>query len=227
MIVGDFRVQHAADGEGGVGVGVVEHHIDAPSAGGRGTFVIHMYPACVGGDGDSAADVYDFAVRQIQLGGGFVGACREVADAGAGGLFGADDYLVREVFKVVQAVLFQQGQKTLRADFARCHLSVKVALHVVGLAHIGEHEIPHILIAFALSHELADGYPETFLKHIPRPCADAVAAHIGVMNGGAEKGDGSAGSVWAVFEHGIQHGHIQQLTCCEIRVVGDEHIAGG
>ena len=87
VIVGDFRIQHAADGEGGVGVGVVEHHIDAPSAGGRGAFVIHMYRACVGADGDSAADVYDFAVRQIQLGGGFVGACREVADAGAGGLF--------------------------------------------------------------------------------------------------------------------------------------------
>ena len=103
---------------------------------------------------------------------------------------------------------------------------MQVAGHVVGLADIGQDELPHVLVALACFHELADGDPQALFKAVPGPRADAVAPHVGVVDGGAEVGDGhgvAPGSRGAPHRH--QHGHVQQLARGEIGVVGNQHVA--
>ena len=79
--------------------------------------------------------------------------------------------------------------QALRADLARRHLGVQVAGHVVGLAHVGEDELPHVVVALAGAHQLDDRDPQPFLEHVAAAGADAVAADVGVVDRRAEQGD--------------------------------------
>ena len=61
----------------------------------------------------------------------------------------AVDDLVGERLDVVEAVLVAQRREALGADLAGRHLGVQVAGHVVGLADVGEDELPHVVVALA------------------------------------------------------------------------------
>ena len=105
-------------------------------------------------------------------------------------------------------------------DLAGRHLGVQVAGHVVGLAHVGEDELPHVGVALAGDHQPADRDPEALLEHVAGAGADAVAADVGVVDRRAEEGDHPA-----VAEHRVQHRDVEQLAGRLVRVVGDQHVA--
>ena len=102
-----------------------------------------------GVDGQGADDVDAAAVGEVEQARSSGTSRREFADAGAGRRLGAADDLVGEVLDVVEPVLVAQRGEPLRADLARGHLGVQVAGHVVGLADVGEDELPHVGVALA------------------------------------------------------------------------------
>ena len=79
--------------------------------------------------------------------------------------------------------------QALGADLAARHLGVQVAGHVVGLAHVGQDELPHVGVALAGDHQPADRDPDALLEHVAGAGADAVAADVGVVDRRAEEGD--------------------------------------
>ncbi len=97
---------------------------------------------------------------------------------------------------------------------------MQVARHVIGLANVAEDEAPHVGVALAGVHQLADRDPQTLFEHVARTCADAVSADVGVVDGGSEEGDDLAAA-----EHRIQHGDVEQLPGRLVRIVGDQHVA--
>ena len=151
-----------------------------------------------------------------------VGATRQRTDRGPGGGLRALDDLVGQVLDVVQAVLTAERQQPLRAHLAGRHLGVEVAGHVVGLAHVGEDELPDVRVALTGDVELADRDPQALLEHVPAARADAVAADVGVVDGRAEEGDDPP-----VLEHRHEHRDVEELAGRLVRVVRDQHVAGG
>ena len=91
---------------------------------------------------------------------------------------------------------------------------------MVGLAHVGEDELPHVVVALAGVHQLADRDPQALFEHVAGAGADAVAADVGVVDRRAEEGDHLAAA-----EHGVQHGDVEQLAGRLVRIVGDQHVA--
>ena len=186
-------VEHRPHRERGVGVGVVADHVDAPRAGVAGALVVHQDLPGVGVHRHLADDVDPAAVGQVEHRRRVVAARVELGDGGPGGRLGPLDDLVGQVLDVVEAVGVAQGGQPLGADLARGHLGVQVAGHVVGLADVGEDELPHIGIALRAAgavalHQPADRDPQAFLEAVPAARADAVAADVGVVDGGAEQG---------------------------------------
>src|SRR3954452_22508377 len=117
-------------------------------------------------------------------------------------------------------MLRAQAQQALRANLTRRHLGVQVTRHVVGLADVAEDESPHVVVAFAGLHELADRDPQAFLEDVARPGTDAVSADISVVDGRSEERDRLA-----VAEDRIQDGDVEQLPRCLVGIVGDQHVA--
>ena len=150
---------------------------------------------------------------------GAVCAGRKLADTGPGGNLGAGDDLVGQCFDVIEVVTVTQRPQPLGADFAGRHLGVEVTGHMIWLAHVGEYELPHISVALACNHEPTDGYPQALFEHVATACADAVTAHIGVVDGGAEERNDPS-----VVEHRIEHRDVEQLAGRLVRIVGDQHI---
>ena len=171
---------------------VVLDDVDAPRAGFRRAGVVDGDLAEVGVDGERTHDVDAAAVGEVEQRARVVGAGRELLDAGAGRRLGAADDLVGEVLDVVEAVLVAQRSEPLRTDLAGRHLGVEVAGHVVGLADVGEDELPHVVVALAAPHQLDDRDPQTLLEHVATTGTDAVAADVGVVDGGSEQGDHAA-----------------------------------
>ena len=98
----------------------------------------------VDGDGDGDGDLG--AVGEVEHGRrrGTVPAGRARMLARVASSERLDD-LVGEVLDVVEAVGCRSScVETLGADLARGHLGVQVAGHVVGVAHVGEDEPPHV-----------------------------------------------------------------------------------
>ena len=93
-----------------------------------------------------------------------VRAGRQLADAGPGGRLAALDDLVGERSRCRRGRAGRTVPQTLRADLARRHLGVQVAGHVIGLADVGEDELPHVVVALAGLHQLADRDPQAFLE---------------------------------------------------------------
>ncbi len=149
-VVRHLGVEHGAHREGRVGVGVVLHDVDAERAGARRALVVDEDLAGhrVDGDGDGDGDLR--AVGEVDHRRRPHGAGRQGADRSAGGLLRAADDLVGQVLDVVEPVGVHQRGEALRADLRRGPLGVQVAGHVVGLAHVGEDEPPHVVVALAL-----------------------------------------------------------------------------
>jgi hypothetical protein len=97
-----------------------------------------------------------------------------------------------EGLDVVEAVASSSGRSRLAPISPDAHLGVEVAGHVVGRADVGEDELPDVVVALAPLHQLDDRDPEPFLEDVAAPGADAVAADVGVVDGGAEEGDDRA-----------------------------------
>ena len=66
---------------------------------------------------------------------------------------------------------------------------MQIASHVIGLAHVGQDELPDVVVAFALLHQLADRDPQALLEHVSPTGTDAVAPDVGVVDRRAEEGD--------------------------------------
>src|SRR5207342_2240788 len=105
VVVRDLRVEHAAYGEGRVGVRVVLHDVDAVGAGRRRALVVAEYLPGVGVEGQRHVDVDPGAVGQVEQRVRPVRATRQRTDRGPGGGLRALDDLVGQVLDVVQAVL--------------------------------------------------------------------------------------------------------------------------
>ena len=149
-----------------------------------------------------------------------VGPGLQLTDACSGRRLGAVDDLVGEVLDVVQAVLIAQRQQPLRTDLAGRHLRVEVAGHVVGLADVGQDELPDVVVALATPHQLDDRDPQTLFEHVATAGADAVAADVGVVDGGAEQRDDPAAA-----PDRDEHRHVEQLARRLVRIVGDQDVA--
>ena len=226
MVVGDLGVEHRPHGEGGVGVGVVLHHVDAPGAGLARPVVVDGDLARGGIDLQRADHVDAAPVGQIEHGRGPVDGGLQGGDVGPHRGLGPVDDLVGQGLDVVQPVGVAQGGQPLGPHLARGHLGVQVAGHVVGLADVGQDEAPDVGVALARPHQLADGDPQALLEAVPAAGPDAVAADVGVVDGGPEQGDqpGPAAGRGAPGWH--QHGHVEELPGRLVGVVGDEHVAG-
>ncbi len=97
---------------------------------------------------------------------------------------------------------------------------MQVAGHVLGLSHVRQDELPHVVVALAASHELADRDPQALLEHVARTRADAVPADVGVVDRRAEEGNDTART-----PRGHEHGDVEQLPGRLVRVVRDEDVA--
>jgi hypothetical protein len=117
-------------------------------------------------------------------------------------------------------VLAAERCQTLCADLARRHLGMEVARHVIWLTDVGEDELPHVRVALAARHQLADRDPQAFLEAVPPTGADAVAADVGVVDRRAEQRDHAA-----VAPRRHEHRDVEQLAGGLVRVVGDQHVA--
>ena len=189
VVVRQVGIEHRAHGERRVGVGVVLHHVDAVRAGVARAGVVDEDLALLGIDGDGAHDVDAAPVGEVELGRGVVRAGGQLGDRRPGGGLAALDDLVGERLDVVEAVARAEAQQPLGADLAAGHLGVQIAGHVVGLADVGQDEPPHVVVALARPHQLADRDPQAFLEHVAGAGADAVAADVGVVDRAAEERD--------------------------------------
>ncbi len=201
-------------------MGVVLDHVDAPRAGLGGAFVVDEDLAGDRIDGHGTHDVDHTAVGQVEHGRRPVGTGGQLADAGASGLLRPGDDLVCEVFDVVEPVGVAQGGEPLPTDLARCHLGVEIAGHVIGLANVGEDELPHLFVAFTGLHQLDDRDPQTFFEDVSTTGTDAVATDVGVVDRRTEVSDRLA-----VTPDGDEHGDVEELTGGEVRIIGDQHVA--
>ena len=198
---------------------VVLDDVDARRTGARRAFVVDQDLTGHRINSNCTYDTDAAAVGKVQLRLGAVCASRKLADTGPGGNLGAGDDLVGQCLDVVEVVTVAQRPQPLRPNFAGRHLGVEVTGHVIWLANVGEDELPYIGVALAGDHEPADGYPEALFEHVTAACANAVTAHIGVVDGGAEERNDPP-----VVKDGIEHGHVEQLTRGFVGIVGDQYV---
>ena len=178
-----------------------------------------------------AHDVHPASIGQVEHRRRAMAACVQFTDGGPRRSLGALDDLVGEILYVVEAVGVAQCGQPLRSHLARGHLGMEVAGHVIRLADIRQDELPDVGVALRASgavapHQPADRDPEPFLEAVPTAGADAVAAHVGVVDGGTEQGDQPGLAPARRYPPGRhEHGHVEELARGLVRIVGDEHVA--
>src|SRR5262249_46336786 len=134
----------------------------------------------------------------------------------------AGDDLVSEGLESREAELLHELHETIAPHAASRDLSVEVAHHEVGHAHVGaDHRLQGLADPSRLV-ELHDGDEEAFLVDLARLGREDVAADVrGVAGGGGESYEGAAAG------HGVADGDVVEGPRGLSRVVGDDHIAGG
>ena len=222
MVVGEIGVERAPDREGRIGVGVVEHHVDAVRARLRRAGEVDQDVARVGIDGERALENDLGAAGNVEPALAAIGAALELADRVPRGALGPRDYLVRQRVDVVEPVPVAEDAQPLRADPSARYLRREVAHHLVRRAHVVADNVVQQRVGLARLVELRAGDPEPLLVNVARARADAVAADIGVVDGRSEESDRAA-----LAEHRGQHRDVEEVAGRQPRVVGHQHVALG
>ncbi|MCY1498485.1 hypothetical protein D9M68_324710 [compost metagenome] len=175
----------------------------------------------VGGDGQLAQPV----AGVFQHGGAAVAAVRHVPQQGAHVPVGHVLQLGDAGAHLLHAVLVEQVQQVALADLAGAVLGVEIALLVGAGAHVGEHEVDHVLAALALFPQLDRRDAQAF--GVDLPGVGVVAGrHRAADVGEVALADGPEDQL-ALVEHRLVHAAVEDVAALVGRVVVIDHVAFG
>ncbi len=160
----------------GVGLGVVHDHVHAAAAGRRGAGIVDEQLVAA----DLAADPNgDGLVEPVRRHGVGIDTGAQGADGLAHGALGTDDDLVGQRFQPCHAELVHELQQTRATHRAPRDLSMEVAQHHLGQAHVGADESHERLVGPSPFVELHDGDLQPLLVDLTCLGRQHVAADVG------------------------------------------------
>ena len=158
-IVRQVGIERRAQGESGIGVGIVQYHVDAVRAGSGRACEVDMDRAFIDVDGHRAFQQDFLAPRNVEPTFTVIRTAFQLADRiPCRGLRPGDDFF-RQLVDVVQAVAVAQKLHPLRADPARRHLRRQVAEHLVWCAHVVAHHVEQQFVRLSRLVKLGARYP--------------------------------------------------------------------
>ena len=217
VVVGNVGADGGLHGERGVGVGVVEDHVDAAGALRRGTGEVDENVLVFDGYGRSDQDGF---LETVAPGFMPMNPVGDLADGLPHRLLGAGDYLIRKRIYGVEVELIHEAQQRPGPHIVAGGLGVKVAYGFVGRPHVGPDDRDQVLVDFALVVELHNRDSQPFLVHLPGLGGEDSSPDVGGVTG-----VGEIGHLAAVFEDRRHYRYVVDLAGGHPRIVGYQNIA--
>ena len=204
--------------EGGVALGVVQHHVDAAPALRRrsGEIDVDLVPS----DRDSRHD-HDRLLEPVAPDLVPVDPIREGADRLAQGALGAGDDLVGQRIDTLQSELVHHRQQRPPADVVAGGLGVEIADRLVRETDVGADDLQQLLVRLAPVEELRHRDTQPLLVDLVRLAREDLTADVRRVTEIAEVADDPA-----LAENRRDHREVVELAGSHPGVVGDQHVAG-
>ena len=217
VLLGSSGLRQDADREGRIGVGVVEHDVDAARGLRRRAGEIDQDLARIGIDGHGRFQRDDLSAGHIERAFATERAGLELGNRCAGRRLRARDDLVGQFLDVDETIALAHRDQPLACRLPARHLRGEIAEHGVGRPHVRlDHGVQH-RARLASVVELQRRNPEAFFMHVAGAGADAVAADVGVMNGRADIGEDAV-----AVEDRRQHRDVEEMPGREPGIVGGD-----
>ncbi len=219
LVVGDFGADCRLHGEGGVGVGVVEDHVDPPPALGRGAGEVDVNVPVL--DGHRHLDP-DRLLEPVAPGLVLVATVGDRLDRPAHRLLGAVHYLPSDRIDGVKIELVHELEERPGAHLVAGGLCVQVAHRLVGSAHVGPDQLDEVLVDLSGAEQFHDGQSQPLLINLSGLGGEDPAPYVGRVAGVGEIADDSPSP-----EHRGCNRDVVDLPGGHPRVVGEKNIAFG